>query len=251
MVELCDVLDYLHQQSPPIIFRDLKPGNVMITPADRVKLIDFGIARFFVPGKRKDTMAYGTHGYSAPEQYGDGQTDARSDIYSLGVMLHELLTGHNPTTTPFQLPPARRFGSRLPEGVVRMIEKATQTNPTMRYQSAVALRDALASVNPASESEKLIQGRPGGSSSFITQPGLPGTISARSAPVRKKRSQTDEYIGCFISSVIIVLVLMVLCVCCAITIWALANTDQFAGQIISISEQPVWPDCLIVSSLTG
>ena len=94
-LQLCDVLDYLHTHTPPIIFRDLKPGNIMITPTGQVKLIDFGIVRFFKPGKTKDTQALGTPGYCAPEAT-SGQTDARSDIYSLCVTLHQMLTGYDP-----------------------------------------------------------------------------------------------------------------------------------------------------------
>ena len=94
--QLCDVLHYLHRQQPPIIFRDLKPGNIMIMADDRLKLIDFGIARLFKPGQRQDTMLLGTQGYAAPEQYGGGQSDARSDVYALGATLFSLLTGQDP-----------------------------------------------------------------------------------------------------------------------------------------------------------
>jgi len=79
--QLCDVLEYLHRQSPSVVFRDLKPGNVMLTPQGEVKLIDFGIARFFKPGQTRDTVNLGTPGYAAPEQYGGlGQSDPRADV---------------------------------------------------------------------------------------------------------------------------------------------------------------------------
>src|SRR6185369_17572349 len=87
--QLCDVLGYLHRQNPPIIYRDLKPSNVMIRHDGRLTLIDFGIARFYKPGQRSDTVQVGTRGYSAPEQYRQ-QTDVRSDVYALGVLLHHL-----------------------------------------------------------------------------------------------------------------------------------------------------------------
>jgi serine/threonine-protein kinase len=99
--QLCDVLSYLHSLTPPIIFRDLKPANIMLTPHGELKLIDFGIARLFRPGKVKDTQVIGTPGYAPPEQHGHGQTDARSDVYSLGVVLHHLVTLHDPAATPF------------------------------------------------------------------------------------------------------------------------------------------------------
>src|SRR6266699_1400755 len=92
-VQLCTVLGYLHSRQPPIIFRDLKPANVMMTLDGHLYLIDFGIARHFKPGQAKDTIAFGSPGYAAPEQYGKAQTTARSDIYSLGANLHQLLTG--------------------------------------------------------------------------------------------------------------------------------------------------------------
>jgi serine/threonine-protein kinase len=141
--QLADALDYLHGQSPPIIFRDLKPANIMLTPSGQVKLIDFGIARLFKPGQAKDTQAFGTVGYSAPEQYGKGQTDARADVYSLGVLLHQLLTGHDPTLTPFRLPPAIQVNPSLPQGVSDALAIATDGDPNSRFASVRAFREAL------------------------------------------------------------------------------------------------------------
>ncbi len=103
--QLCAVLDYLHTRQPPIIFRDLKPGNVMLTPYGHLYLIDFGIARHFKPGQAKDTAALGSSGYAAPEQYGKSQTTVRADIYSLGATLHQMLSGDDPTDTPFHFAP--------------------------------------------------------------------------------------------------------------------------------------------------
>ncbi|GAC1343794.1 MAG: hypothetical protein NVSMB27_04020 [Ktedonobacteraceae bacterium] len=99
---LCVVLEYLHTRQPPIVFRDLKPANVMLTTDGRVTLIDFGIARYFKPGQARDTIPFGSPGYAAPEQYGRAQTTPRTDIYGLGVMLHQLLTGDDPSLSPFQ-----------------------------------------------------------------------------------------------------------------------------------------------------
>ena len=84
-LQLCTVLDYLHSHQPPIVFRDLKPANIMRTPKGQLYLIDFGIARYFKPGQAKDTVALGSLGYAAPEQYGKAQTTPRADIYSLGA----------------------------------------------------------------------------------------------------------------------------------------------------------------------
>jgi serine/threonine protein kinase len=100
-IQLCTVLDYLHAQQPPIIFRDLKPANIMRSNKGQLYLIDFGIARHFKPGQERDTGAFGSPGYAAPEQYGRTQTTPRTDIYNLGVILHQMLTGRDPALTPF------------------------------------------------------------------------------------------------------------------------------------------------------
>src|SRR2546425_427502 len=104
-VQLCTVLDYLHTRQPPIIFRDLKPANVMLTSEGHLYLIDFGIARLFKPGKLKDTLILGSPGYAAPEQYGKAQTTPSADIYSLGATLHQLVSGQDPSLNPFQFAP--------------------------------------------------------------------------------------------------------------------------------------------------
>src|SRR5258708_4146925 len=109
-VDLCDVLRYLHTQHPPIVFRDMKPANVMITPEGHIYLIDFGIARHYRPGQSKDTGVLGSGGYAAPEQYGKAQTTPQTDIYGLGATLQTLITGKEPLeiaiqSTPPPMPP--------------------------------------------------------------------------------------------------------------------------------------------------
>jgi serine/threonine protein kinase len=143
VAQLCDVLSYLHSQTPPIIFRDLKPANIMITPQGQLKLIDFGIARFFQHGKGQDTQVIGTPGFAPPEQYGRGQTDARSDVYSLGVTLHHLLTLHDPASTPFKLPPARQLKRDVSPELEKVVLKATQPEVADRYQSVGEMARAL------------------------------------------------------------------------------------------------------------
>ena len=96
-IQLCDALDYLHSRKPRIIFRDMKPSNVMVTNTGLVKLIDFGIARTYKKGKKRDTVAMGSENYAAPEQWGKGQTDARSDVYALGATMYHLLANMAPT----------------------------------------------------------------------------------------------------------------------------------------------------------
>ena len=141
--QLCDVLAYLHSQNPPIIFRDLKPGNIMLTPQGQIKLVDFGIARLFKPGKASDTQVVGTPGFASPEQYGRGQTDGRSDVYSLGVVLHHLLTLHDPTTTPFALPPVRQLQPSVSLPMEQAIAKATQTAAASRFRDVREMQRAL------------------------------------------------------------------------------------------------------------
>jgi uncharacterized protein YraI len=149
--QLCDVLGYLHRQEPPIIFRDLKPANIILEPGGTLKLIDFGIARFFQPGKTRDTAAYGTMGYAAPEQFGTGQTDVRSDVYSLGVTLHRLLTRYDPAETPFRLPPARSLNPQVSEETEHVIARATESAPVARYASIAEMKHALHPVAAAPE----------------------------------------------------------------------------------------------------
>ena len=142
--QLCDVLDYLHSQKPQIIYRDIKPANVMVLKGtDAVKLIDFGIARFFKPGKRRDTIELGTDGYAPPEQYGKSQTDVRADVYALGAMLHQLLTLRDPVLVPFQFPSLRSLNSKVSRRVDAAIMKAVHSAKDKRHQSIKEMREAL------------------------------------------------------------------------------------------------------------
>lgn len=143
-LQLCDVLHYLHTRKPPIIFRDIKPGNIMISADDSsIKLIDFGIARFFKPESHKDTIALGTPGYAPPEQYGKQQSDPRSDVYALGATLHHLLTLRDPGIQPFFFPKPRSINSRLSPQIENIIMRAVMQNPDHRWQSTQEMRQEL------------------------------------------------------------------------------------------------------------
>lgn len=142
--QLCGVLNYLHSSNPPIIYRDMKPANVVLQPSGNIKLLDFGIAREYKDQKIEDTVSLGTKGYAAPEQFGGkGQTDVRTDIYCLGVTLYHLVTGRNPCEPPYELYPIRQWNPNLSGGFERIIQKCTQLNPVDRYQSCAELIYAL------------------------------------------------------------------------------------------------------------
>jgi serine/threonine protein kinase/tetratricopeptide (TPR) repeat protein len=168
-MQVCEALTYIHTRVPPIILRDLKPGNIMVTPDGDARLIDFGIARRFNPNKQTNTENLGTISYASPEHLGSitapgqkrsaqnpgqlVQTDARSDIYSLGATMYHLLTNYEPD--PIQTPPQGtilaknprlrtiQVGGRIICPVEQVIIKAMQQNPAQRFQSAEAMRMAL------------------------------------------------------------------------------------------------------------
>jgi len=143
--QLCDVLEYLHSQQPPVIFRDMKPGNIMLTRSGRIKLIDFGIARLFRHSGSQDTQLLGTPGFAPPEQYGSAQTDERSDIYSLAMTLFQLLT-RSISENGFGLQNVHANFSNISSPVARALEKATSLRPEERFESIVVFRRALLGV---------------------------------------------------------------------------------------------------------
>lgn len=158
--QICDVLGYLHSRKPPIIYRDMKPANVMLKPDGKIMIIDFGTAREFKASSIEDTTCLGTQGYAAPEQFGGhGQTDARTDIYCLGATLYHLLTGHNPCMPPYEMYPIRRWNAALSSGLEEIITKCTQKNPEDRYQSCAELMYALEHYDELDAEYKKKQGR--------------------------------------------------------------------------------------------
>lgn len=136
-MQICDVLSYLHSQHPPIIYRDMKPGNVMLKPDGNIKIIDFGIAREYKQNMA-DTTVLGTRGYAPPEQY-NGRTDPRSDIYALGMTMHHLLTGLDPRAKDYEYRPVRQIRPEISDGVEAIIEKCVQPAAENRYQTCADL----------------------------------------------------------------------------------------------------------------
>ena len=146
---LCNVLNYLHQQMQPIIFRDLKPSNIMVTKSGHLYLIDFGIARYFKWGQTADTTNFGTPGFCAPEQLGSGQTGPQSDLYSLGATLHYCLTSHNPkdnSPTLFNFLPIRTYNPLVPRDLDNLVQELVATHKDKRPHSA---SDVLVSLQRA------------------------------------------------------------------------------------------------------
>lgn len=149
-IQLCDVLGYLHTQDPPIIYRDMKPANVMLKPSGDITLIDFGTAREFKNRAMvEDTTCLGTRGYAAPEQFGGrGQTDPRTDIYCLGATLYHLITGHSPAEPPYEIKPLSYWDpSFYGSGLELIINKCCQQDPAARYQDCSELMYDLEHVN--------------------------------------------------------------------------------------------------------
>jgi serine/threonine protein kinase len=142
-IQICDVLIYLHSQNPPIIFRDIKPSNLIRRPDGTVNLVDFGIARRVRQGAATDTVLFGSPGYAPPEQYGQGQTTPRSDIYALGATLHHLMTGRDPSSEPFKWPSLYSLNPAVPLVLDRLVMKCLEMKPVNRIESAEALRTGL------------------------------------------------------------------------------------------------------------
>lgn len=141
-IQLCDVLGYLHSREPSIIYRDMKPANVMLKPSGDITLIDFGTAREFKNRSMvEDTTCLGTRGYAAPEQFGGrGQTDPRTDIYCLGATMYHLITGHSPAEPPYEIKPLSYWDPvYYGTGLEHIINKCCQQDPEARYQSCAEL----------------------------------------------------------------------------------------------------------------
>ena len=149
LTQICEALDYLHSQTPPVIHRDIKPSNIKITPDGRAMLVDFGIAKTGITGTPTTAAARGvTPGYSPPEQYGSAQTDARTDIYAMGATLYALLTGQEPPSSTdrvvgIPLPPPRQLNQGIPPALEALVLKAMAIEPVKRYPSAAEFKQAL------------------------------------------------------------------------------------------------------------
>jgi serine/threonine protein kinase len=215
--ELLDVLSYLHIQNPPVLYRDMKPSNIMRKDSDgSLFLVDFGIARM-IQGVRKPGTAIGTEGYSPPEQY-EGKTEPRSDLYALAATMHHLLTGTAPQV-PFQF---SRIGSISPS-LQRCLDRALENNPAARFSSAAEMKHCLESpalpavpgvAAPAGSGASLTAGSgaslTAGSGASLTAPLPPSSVSPRKPPPKPRSAGRRLRIAPVISVVLALLVIAAL-----------------------------------------
>ena len=191
--QTCEVLHYLHTRQPPIIFRDVKPSNVMVNSAGVIKLVDFGIARTYKENKLQDTIALGSENYAAPEQWGQAQTDPRSDVYGLGATMYHLLANMPPSPAflPSEPTPLGTLNSALSPDTARIVSRAMARNREARYQSAEEMRQALMAclpgyVSPVLQHSSGATAQPPSSRPSLAAQTSPPAASASSSPASKQ-----------------------------------------------------------------
>ena len=151
--QVADALAYLHSRQPAVVHRDIKPANIRVTPEGRAMLVDFGLVKVYNP-QLKTTMGARavTPGYAPPEQYGQGSTDARSDIYALGATLFNILTGHDPMESVqrmsgAQLRDIHQINPSVPPAIGQAVERSMRLEPTQRFQSVIEFKNSLTAAN--------------------------------------------------------------------------------------------------------
>ena len=175
-MQLGEVLRYLHACQPPIIFRDLKPANIIMSPQGHVYLIDFGLARLFDPEQTRNSNPFGSPGYAAPEQYDSPQTTVRADIYSLGATLHQMITGIHPSMRPFEFVPIQFSPDTPLADFGALIMHMLEMNPGRRPESVATVLHELQRI----ANQLMSGGRNVGRPVSAQSPTPPGTSLAAS-----------------------------------------------------------------------
>lgn len=234
--QVCDVLAYLHGQRPPIIFRDMKPSNIMIERDGGIKIVDFGIAKLFQRAERGTQI--GTPGYAPPEQY-QGLATVESDIYALGATLHHMLTGRDPRDEPpFSFPPVRQLAPHVSERTAQAIERALQMEPESRFRTVADFRAALRPpvARPQPAQRQAATPAPGRASRSAPAPARmpqqPAPAFARPAPApaapihgparQPAAPRPMSFAGCIASVVRFIMTLVVLLVLAGGALWYFA-----------------------------
>lgn len=231
-LELTQVLDYLHRQERPVIFRDLKPENIIVTEDLHVKLVDFGLARFYEPGKRRDTQASGSVGYAPPEQWEDlRQTDARSDIYSLGATLYFLLTGKPPSPI-YGSHRIRPYRPSIDTGIEALVLKCLQPDPGHRYENTEELlKDLLFLLSDDKHQTGMPEAREERAKPLVVQRVPKAPSPNRPRPRIKNRFSVSPVL-------LVLLVLASLSFLVGVTIGMLPHSDKPPGErVFSILER--------------
>lgn len=159
--QLCDVLDYLHSRQPPVIYRDLKPSNIILDGSGRVHLVDFGTAKSFNEKSLEDTVYIGTQGYAAPEQFGSGKSDERTDLYNLGMTLFHLATGVHPATITHDEIGHHLDQSSVSEAFANLIKDLVRHDPAKRIGDARTCLALLSRMNSLQHSGRTVSGTHG------------------------------------------------------------------------------------------
>lgn len=251
-IEISNALDYLHTRKPPVIHRDIKPGNIKITPASEIYLVDFGLAKIFHETQSTMTGARAmTPGFSPPEQYGTARTDARTDIYSLGATLYTALSGIIPedalarATGKTSLTSLRHLQPKVDNRVIAIVEKCLAIEPEDRYQSAIEVKNALLDVGKFSHSKHVIPA--------ITPP--PQNIFDNQPP-SEKLPQDDIHISPGRSNNNIIkkypLYFFLLIFIVGIGVWVLTTQNNFVFQIFERNSQNLSPSIATpISTITN